>query len=108
MGIVFFSFGVLFYAGVSLSLSLTSTTSRVILRDRRRMKSLPQPTKPTLPTTREMTGEDVKNNNATSNATNEDDDDDDSKTFFRAKKSSSLEEEEENDIAAKKRRRLLL
>ena len=73
------------------------------------MKSPPRPTKPTLPTTREMTGEDVKNNNATSNATNEDDDDDDdSKTFFRAKKSSSLEEEEENDIAAKKRRRLLL
>ena len=64
------------------------------------MKS-PKPTTPT--TTREMTGEDVKNNNAMrSNATNEDDDDD-SKTFFRAK--SSLEEE--ND-AAKKRRRLLL
>ena len=61
------------------------------------------PTKPT--TTREMTGEDVKNNTTTmsSNATNEDDDDD-SKTFFRTK--SSLEEEE-ND-AAKKRRRLLL
>ena len=65
------------------------------------MKSSPKPTTPT--TTREMTGEDVKNNNAMrSNATNEDDDDD-SKTFFRAK--SSLEEE--ND-AAKKRRRLLL
>ncbi len=80
------------------------------------MKSSPRPTKPTLPTTREMTGEDVKNNTtATSNnATNEDDDDDDdddSKTFFRAKKSSSSleeEEEEENDGAAKKRRRLLL
>ena len=79
------------------------------------MKSSPRPTKPTLPpTTREMTGEDVKNNTtATStNATNEDDDDDDdSKTFFRAKKSSSSleeEEEEENDVAAKKRRRLLL
>ena len=69
------------------------------------MKSPPRPTKPTLPTTREMTGEDVKNNTTPamrSNATNEDDDDD-SKTFFRAK--SSLEEE--ND-AAKKRRRLLL
>ena len=69
------------------------------------MKSPPRPTKPTLPTTREMTGEDVKNNTTPamrSNATNEDDDDD-SKTFFRTK--SSLEEE--ND-AAKKRRRLLL
>ena len=67
------------------------------------MKSSPKPTTPT--TTREMTGEDVKNNTTPamrSNATNEDDDDD-SKTFFRAK--SSLEEE--ND-AAKKRRRLLL